>query len=312
MWFKLFHCFIVSLFKFHHFFIGEDVWNHPETSLKHYETFWTMDLKIKNRTAVITGADSGIGLATAKLLAKEGVNIVLNDKTQEKLEKAVVEVKKDISDNNEVVTISADLTKDEEVKKLADQVKEKFGGADIVVNSAGIRGAAGDFLSLSDEDWFNTIDVDLMAAVRVCRVFIPQMKEKEWGRIVLISSENALQPYEEESPYNACKAAIINLTKCLSKAYSPFGIQINCVSPAYIATPMTDAMMEELAEKRNTSQEEAIQWFLKNNRPGITVDRRGTSEEVAAVIAFLCAEQVSYVTGSNYRVDGGSVSTAFG
>lgn len=271
-----------------------------------------MDLKIKNRTAVITGADSGIGLATAKLLAQEGANIVLNDKKQEELEKAAAEIRKNISGHNQVMAMPADLTQMEEVKKLSEQVKDNFGGADILVNSAGIRGAAGDFLSLSDEDWYATIDVDLMAAVRVCRAFIPQMRENGWGRIVLISSENALQPYENESPYNACKAAIINLTKCLSRAYSPFGIQINCVSPAYIATPMTDAMMEDLAEERNTSKEEAIQWFLKNDRPGITVDRRGTSEEVAAVIAFLCAEQVSYVTGSNYRVDGGSVSTAFG
>jgi NAD(P)-dependent dehydrogenase (short-subunit alcohol dehydrogenase family) len=271
-----------------------------------------MDLKISGRTAVVTGADSGIGLATAKMLAAEGVNIILNDKTETELEKAAEEVRAHTKGNAEVLAVTADITKYDEVQQLADQAKEKFGGADIVVNSAGIRGAAGDFLTLSDEDWYHAIDIDLMGAVRVCRAFIPQMQAKGWGRIVLIASENALQPYEEESPYNACKAGIINLTKCLSKAYSPQGIMINCVSPAYVATPMTDAMMKELAEKRNSSEDEAISWFLKNKRENIVVDRRGKASEVAAVIAFLCSEHASYITGSNYRVDGGSVATAFG
>ncbi|NEM97436.1 SDR family NAD(P)-dependent oxidoreductase [Pontibacter burrus] len=271
-----------------------------------------MDLRISGRTAVVTGADSGIGLATAKMLVAEGVNIILSDKTTEGLEKAAEEVRAQAKDDAKVMAITADLTRFDEVQQLAYQVKDAFGGTDILVNCAGIRGAAGDFLTLSDEDWYNTIDIDLMGAVRVCRAFIPQMQVKGWGRIVLIASENAMQPYEEESPYNACKAGIINLTKCLSKAYSPEGILINCVSPAYVATPMTDAMMEELAEKRKTSVDEAVTWFLKNKRENIVVDRRGKASEVAAVIAFLCSEHASYITGSNYRVDGGSVATAFG
>lgn len=271
-----------------------------------------MDLSIKEKIAVITGGDSGIGLATAKILAGEGVSIILNDKTHEELEKAAEAVRSHVKGDNRVVTVSADLTKNEEVQMLAAKTKEKFGGADIVVNCAGIRGAAGDFLELSDEDWYNIIDIDLMGAVRVCRAFIPYMQEKGWGRIVLIASENALQPYKEESPYNACKAGIINLTKCLSKAYSPNGVMINCVSPAYIATPMTDEMMKQLSEKRGITKDEAIEWFLKNERHNIVVDRRGKASEVANVISFLCSEHASYITGSNYRVDGGSVATAFG
>ena len=271
-----------------------------------------MDLSIKGRTAIVTGGDSGIGFATAKILAGEGVNIILTDMTHEELEKAAEEVRSCAKDNNKVVSVSADLTKMEDVEKLEKRTIKEFGGVDILVNCAGIRGAAGAFTNLSDEDWYKTIDIDLMGAVRVCRTFIPHMQKKGWGRIVLIASENALQPYQEESPYNACKAGIINLTKCLSKAYSPQGVMINCVSPAYIATPMTDAMMEELAAKRSCTKEEATEWFLKNERPHIVVDRRGKPEEVGAVIAFLCSERVSYVTGSNYRVGGGSVATAFG
>lgn len=271
-----------------------------------------MDLGIKGKTAVITGGDSGMGLATAKLLASEGVNIILSDKTQQELEKAAEEVRQHAKAGSKVLAFTADVTKNEEVLQLAAQAKEHFGGAHILVHCAGIRGAAGDFLTLSDEDWYSSIDVDLMGAVRACRALIPQLQEQGWGRVVLVASENALQPYQEESPYNACKAGIINLTKCLSRAYSQEGLMINCVSPAYVATPMTDAMMEQQAEERDTSEEEVIQWFLKNKRPNIVVDRRGKAKEVAAVIAFLCSQHASYVSGSNYRVDGGSVATAFG
>ncbi|MDO1444979.1 SDR family NAD(P)-dependent oxidoreductase [Rhodocytophaga aerolata] len=271
-----------------------------------------MNLSIQGRTAVITGGDSGIGLATAKVLASEGATIILTDKTQEPLDKALQELQKYTRQNSSIVAIRADITNNQEVQQLAGEVKKKYGGADILVNCAGARGAAGNFLTLSDQDWYDTIDIDLMGAVRVCRAFIPQMQAKKWGRIVLIASENAFQPYEEESPYNACKAGIINLAKCLSRAYAKEGVLINTVSPAFIATPMTDAMMEELAQQRGTTVEEAVEWFLQNKRPHIEVHRRGNVEEVAAVIAFLCSGLSSYVNGSNYRVDGGSVESAFG
>ena len=271
-----------------------------------------MNLGIKGKVAVITGADSGLGKATAKILVSEGASVLLTDQKQEGLEEAAEEVRKEVADGAEVAIKVADLTNNDEVKALADEAQQKMGGADILAHCAGARGAAGDFLELSDDDWMETINIDLMGSVRVCRAFLPQLRKKGWGRIVLISSENALQPYVEESPYNACKAAVINLSKCLSRAYGPDGVLINTVSPAYIKTPMTDAMMEDLAEERGTDMDEAVQWFLENKRPHIVVDRRGKPEEVAAVIAFLCSELASYINGSNYRVDAGAVETAFG
>jgi len=271
-----------------------------------------MNLQIEGKTAVLTGADSGIGKETAKILAQEGAKIVLSDIDAEALDEAANEIRQFTNSDTDVRTIVADLTKIKEVNQFAEKVKTINGGAHILVHGAGARGAAGDFLKLSDEDWQKTIDIDLMGAVRVARAFIPHMQEKGWGRLIFISSENALQPYEDESPYNACKAAIVNLSKCLSRAYSKDGLLINCVSPAYIETPMTNAMMEQLAEERDTSIDEAVDWFLKNERPHIKVQRRGQPIEVASVIAFLCSGLSSFVNGSNYRVDGGSVETAFG
>src|SRR5690625_4022956 len=209
-----------------------------------------MDFEIEGKNALVAGSDSGIGFATAKLLAGEGANRVLTDKTTDELERAVEEVRKSSDSGASDDVRTADLRENQQVLELRDFVKKRFGGLDILVHCAGIRGAAGDFLSLTDEDWLESIDVDLMSAVRVSRVFLPMLLEKGSGRNVLISSENALEPYVEESPYNnAAKAGIINLTKCLSQSYSRRGVMINCVSHAFIATPMNDYMMDQIETK---------------------------------------------------------------
>ena len=270
-----------------------------------------MDLGIKGKTAVVTGADSGIGLATAMALAAEGVQLLLNDLGGEKLDRAVARVREHTAKGGDVIGLPADITKTEDVRDLSKRVMDDFGGAHILVHSAGIRGASGDFLELTDRQWLETIEVDLLGAVRVCRAFIPQMQELGWGRLVLIASENAFQPYGDESPYNACKAAIVNLSKHLSRAYSREDLLINCVSPAFIRTPMTRAMLEELEGMEHPSQREAEDWFVRTHRPRIAMQRIGRPEEVAAVIAFLCSQRASFVNGGNYRIDGGSIASAF-
>jgi NAD(P)-dependent dehydrogenase (short-subunit alcohol dehydrogenase family) len=262
-----------------------------------------MELGIKGRVAVVTGGDSGIGLETARFLLRDGAKVVLSDKDAASVEKAVAGLP------GEAVAIAADLTKPDQVEALAKGARERFGAVDILVNAAGITGPTGIFHELGDEDWRLALEVDFMAAVRVCRAFIPAMAERGWGRVVLIGSEDAVQPYADELPYCAAKAAILNLTKGLSKTYAKQGVLVNSVSPAYIETPMTDAMMEKRAKENGTSFEEAVQSFLKEERPTLELARRGKPEEVAAAIAFLCSDLASFVNGANYRVDGGSVAT---
>ncbi|MBD2256119.1 SDR family oxidoreductase [Pseudanabaena sp. FACHB-2040] len=264
-----------------------------------------MDFGIKGKVAVITGGDSGIGQATAKLLAAEGVKIALLDQTSEKLDQAVEEIRK----VGEAISVQADLTKLEEVEAAKQHILDQFGSVHILVHAAGITGAQKEFLELSDDDWYESLEVDFMAAVRVCRAFIPAMQQAGWGRIVLIGSEDAVQPYVEEMPYCAAKAAILNFAKNLSKAYAQDNILVNSVSPAFIATPMTDKMMNKRSQKLGVGFDEAIDSFLEENRPHLVLKRRGKAQEVASVIAFLCSEQSSFVVGSNYRVDGGSVAT---
>ena len=222
-----------------------------------------MDLGISGRVAVVTGADSGMGYAVCKFLAEAGVKVMMTDREEETL---AAEAHK-LRHVGEIATHSADLTEPGSVDALRDATTKTFGPADILVHAAGITGPVGDFLGMSDEDWTKTIDINFMAAVRLCRSFIPDMRDKGWGRIVLFSSEDGLQPYVEDLPYCACKAAIINFAKGLSKAYGQHGLTVNSILPAFVASPMTDKMMEARAKEMGVGFDEAVASFLDEVAP---------------------------------------------
>ncbi|TXC71974.1 SDR family oxidoreductase [Sphingomonas ginsenosidivorax] len=264
-----------------------------------------MDFGIKGRIALISGADSGMGKETARLLLAEGVRVAITDKPGGDLAKSLA----DLSSLGEVIAIEADVTKLDDVRRLFAELEERMGAPDIYVNSAGVTGATGDFLEVDDAGWQETLDINLMGAVRMCREAIPAMRARGWGRIVLLASEDAVQPYVDELAYCASKAGILNLAKGLSKAYGCDNVLVNSVSPAFIETPMTDAMMEKRAAENGTSMDEAIESFLEEERPGMTLKRRGRADEVAAAIVFLCSEQASFINGAGLRVDSGSVMT---
>ena len=263
-----------------------------------------MELGIRGRAAVVTGADSGMGLSVARMLAEEGARVVLVDKTSGSLRQAA-----DTLGPGERIAVTADLTKPADVEAMRDAALRAFGQVDILVHAAGITGPTGPFHTLSDEDWRQALETDFMSAVRVVRAFVTPMADRGWGRIVLFASEDAVQPYAVELPYCAAKAAVLNLSKGLSKTYARQGVLVNAVSPAFIATPMTDAMMRKRAKENGTGFDEAVASFLKEERPGMELRRRGEADEVAAAVVFLCSERASFVNGINLRVDSGSVAT---
>jgi NAD(P)-dependent dehydrogenase (short-subunit alcohol dehydrogenase family) len=265
-----------------------------------------MELGIAGRTALISGSDSGIGWSTAKRLLDEGVTVVLTDLHQDKLDDALARLE---APEGKAFGFAADVTRLDSLAELSEKVQSAVGDIDILVQSAGVTGAQGLFHEIDDDGWTSTLETDLLGPVRLVKTFLPALRQGGWGRIVLIASEDAVQPYDDELPYCAAKAGVLALAKGLSRTYAKEGLLVNAVSPAFIHTPMTDAMMRKRADENDTSIETAIETFLDEERPHLELKRRGEPDEVAAVITFLCSDLASFVVGSNYRVDGGSVAT---
>ncbi|RAI03032.1 ketoacyl reductase [Acuticoccus sediminis] len=256
-----------------------------------------MDLRIDGRSALVTGGSGGIGSAAAQMLAEAGVTVWLSDIDK----KAVTAAAKAIG----ATPVAADLS----TTGGAAALHEATGPVDILVHAAGVTGAKGDPLRMTDDDWDEVHQIDFMSAVRVARLYGPAMIDKGWGRMVFVTSENAAQPYPDETVYNVAKIGLASFAKSIAMAHAGKGLLANCVAPAFIETPMTDGMMEKEAQKRGVGKDEAIEAFLDEQRPYLGLKRRGRPEEVAPVIALLCSELASFVSGANWRVDGGSVGS---
>lgn len=257
-----------------------------------------MDLSIEGKRALVTGGSGGIGVETIRLLQEAGVEVLATDVDQDALEP--------VAEEFGIRGVAADLSSSKGVTSFIEQVGTGF---DIWVHAAGVTGAKGDPLEMSEEDWDHAFAIDFLSGVRLARHLCPPMIERGWGRVVFVTSENVAQPYPEETVYNAAKSALLSFSKSVAMAHSGKGLLVNCVAPAFIETPMTDGMMDKRAKEEGTSKEDAIDSFLAEERPYLVLKRRGQAEEVAPVIALLCSARSSFVTGANWRVDGGAVGS---
>ncbi len=267
-----------------------------------------MDLGLKDKVAIVTGSSKGLGKAIALELAREGCWLVLCARGEQDLNEAVEDVRR-IDGAGECLAVPADVTEGAEVKNLVDQTVDRFGTVDILVNNVGRTGRRSPFHELSDDEWFDILDVNLLSAVRLTRAVLPHMLEQRCGRIINIASESGIQPNALKPHYNASKAALINLTKSLSKAYGKYGILVNAVSPATTITPAVEDLIAEEAKRKGIAVEESEAAYVRDNKPNIVAGRLGRPAEVASVVVFLVSEKASFVTGANYRVDSGSVAS---
>jgi 3-oxoacyl-[acyl-carrier protein] reductase len=266
-----------------------------------------MELGLKSKIVLVTGASKGIGKAVAAGFAAEGSKVAITARNQEQLQQAARGISQ--STGAEVIGIAADMTKAEDITRAVEEVVQRFGTVHVLVNNAGGVGAFASFQDLTDKDWLDILNLNVLSAVRAVRAVLPHMQRQKWGRILNISSESGTQPDAFMPHYNASKAALNNLTKSLSKAYASDGILVNTVSPAFIMTPLVAEMLQKMAKEQGTSPEKAAAQFLEKNRPHIELKRPGESEEVASAVVFLASEQASFITGTNLRVDGGSVAS---
>jgi 3-oxoacyl-[acyl-carrier protein] reductase len=265
-----------------------------------------MELGLKGKVAVVTGSSKGIGRSIADALGREGVQVVINGRDGKQLEAAASEMR---NAGATVHAVASDVTDAEGARRPVDEAVARFGAIHILVNNVGGAGRFGSFADLTDDEWLGVFNLNVLSAVRATRAALPHMQKQKWGRIINISSESGVQPDAMMPHYNASKSALNSLTKSLSKAYGGEGILVNTVSPAFIRTPLLDGMLAQQAKARGISMDEAEQAMLREFRPNILLGRAGRPQETAGICVFLASEQASFITGSNYRVDGGSVAS---
>jgi len=264
-----------------------------------------MDLGLQGRVALVTGGTKGIGLAIAERLLREGAAVAVCGRDETALEQARVA----LAAHGRVVAIAADVRRRDAVERLVAETVDALGPIDVLVNNAGGATNFGGYDDLGDEDWVEAFELNLMSAVNAARAVVPGMRERGWGRIVNIASESGVQPDAFFPHYATQKAALLSMTKSLSKALAGTGILVNAVSPAFVMTPIIETMLGEVAAKEGISVAEAEAGFLRTERPNITAGRAGRPEEVAQIVAVFASEAASFVNGANIRVDSGSVAT---
>ncbi len=272
-----------------------------------------MDLGLEGKVVLVTGASKGIGRSIAAAFAREGCRVVINARNATELAKTAKEISAATTTTakvqSEVHAIAADVTKPDDASRLVAETVQRCGAIHVLVNNAGGVDQFAPFANVTDQQWLDVFNLNFLSAVRVTRAALPHMQKQKWGRIINISSESAVQPDALMPHYNASKAALNSLTKSLSKAYGQEGILVNTVSPAFIRTPLIDDFLGNIAREKKITPAEAEQQFLRENRPNIVLRRAGEPDETAGIVVFLASQQASFITGSNFRVDGGSVAS---
>ncbi|WHY58560.1 SDR family oxidoreductase [Peribacillus simplex] len=249
------------------------------------------------KRALVTGGTKGMGKAIVDKLKREGATVVTSARTEP------------MGKTNADLFIPADLTSVEGIKLLAERALDFLGGIDILINNIGGSSApAGGVLALNEEEWLEAFNRNLFPSVRLDRELIPEMMKQGKGIIIHISSiQRTLPLYESTLAYAAAKAALSNYSKGLSNELASSGIRVNTVAPGFIQTEAADRMIDRLAEKYG-SRKKALE-ELMDSLGGIPLGRPGQPEDVAELVAFLASDLAKSITGSEYKVDGGTIPT---
>ena len=260
-----------------------------------------MLIDLTDKRAVVSGSTAGIGLAIARGLAAAGAHVVINGRTEERVEKAIADIHNTVL-NASLSGAVADLATAAGAVSLVAQVED----ADILVNNVGTA-APKPFVELTDEDWAWLFELNVMSGVRLTRHYLPGMVERGWGRVVFISSESALNIPKEMIHYGMTKTAQLAVSRGVAESVAGTGVTVNSVLPGPTRSEILLNWLEPLVKQTGKSLEEVEQDFLSANRPTSIIKRLVSTEEVANMVVYVCSQQASATTGAALRVDGGVV-----
>jgi 3-oxoacyl-[acyl-carrier protein] reductase len=266
-----------------------------------------MDLGLRGRSCVVTGASRGIGRETARLLCAEGANVLLVARSEEPLQAAVEEaVAAGAEAGGKAETLVLDVTAEDAGERMAAAAEERFGALDVLVNNAGAAQWR-DLDEVPDEDWRAQYELNVMAPLRAMRAAIPAMAERGWGRVVNVCSTAGKRPSAAMPEYSVAKAAELSLSRLFADRHAKQGVLVNAICPGPVEAELwmePGGLLDQSKEMSGAgSREEALE-AAGSKRP---IGRLAEVGEIAAAIVFLCSERASYVSGAAWSVDGGTV-----
>ncbi len=250
--------------------------------------------RLENKVAIITGGAGGIGKVSAKRFLEEGAKVVLVDLFQESLDQTKAELDK----FGEVITIQADVSQEEDVKNYVDKTVERFGKIDVFFNNAGIEGKVAPITEQKVEDLDKVLAVNVRGVFLGLKHVLAVMKEQGYGSVINTSSVAGLSGSPNVTPYIASKHAVVGLTKATAVEVAPYKVRVNSIHPS----PVNTRMMRSLEEGFAPGQAEAAKADMEKSIP---LGRYGESEDISNLVLFLASDESSFITGVQYRVDGG-------
>jgi len=260
-----------------------------------------MDLQLTGKTALVTGSTGGIGYGIAKTLLAEGAQVIINGRTQDSVAKATLSLKQ--ATGKTPLGFAGDMSKAEDIARLG----KAYPNVDILINNVG-RFIPREFTQSTDQDWYETFDLNVMSGVRLSRIYLPGMKQRNWGRIIFISSESALQIPVESVAYGMSKAAQIAVARGIAESCAKTGVTVNSILPGPTLDMADPRSAGRFGGRSLTDVEDQ---FFKNQRPTSLIKRFARTDEVASLVAYVASPLSSATTGAALRVDGGVVKSAF-
>ena len=264
-----------------------------------------MNLGLQGKSAVVSGSTAGIGLAIATALAAEGATVVVNGRTQARVDAALKAIQKHVA-SAELRGVAADLGTAAGVESFLHQVP----AADVLVNNLGIFDVK-PFLKISDAEWLRFFEVNVLSGVRLARAYLPGMLKKNWGRVIFISSESAQHIPVEMIHYGMTKTAQVAIARGIAESVAGTGVTVNSILAGPTASEGASKFVENMAKEQNLSTAEVERQFFTSARPTSLLKRFETPEEIATVVAFVASMQSIAINGAAVRAEGGVVRSIF-